>query len=318
MMERLDVKILGGGQNWVTIGGRIAVGLSGYYSPLPEGSTVSTVTMNPAQSVYDGPLRVADRTYDMAITTPGWFARLAAKGLAPYDKALPLRALAAFPHDDRMAFAVKRSLGIKSLREIRDRKIPLKISTAPPGSWHPAYWGASVVLAEYGFSFEDMVSWGGELLADRPRYINHPDSKAVSDDFDAVFDEAVMTRRWHRITEDHDMVFLPVDEDVMQRLEAKGWNRGLIKKGQFRGVEEDLLAADFSDWLLFCHEDMDEELAYLTIGAIEEQAKTIEGLFPPPFTALTGPVDLRRLATHVPIPLHAGAERYYREKGALD
>ena len=316
-MNRIDVKILGAGANWTGLSGRISIGLDGYYSRLPVGSTVANVTMNPAQACYEGPFRVADGTYHMAITTPGWFIRLAAQGLPPFDKPLPLRTLASFPHDDRMAFGVKRSLGITSLHQIRDKKIPLKVSTAPPGSWHPAFWGAETVLAEYGFSFKAMEAWGGKLLADRPRFINHPNSKPVSDDFDAVFDEALMTRRWRRITDENDMIFLPIEEDVMAKLEAKGWERGVIAKGRFRGIDADVAAADFSDWLLFCREDMDEELAYLTIAAIEEQGREIEALYPPPFAALTGPIDLRKLARKPPIPLHPGAERYYREKNAI-
>jgi hypothetical protein len=316
-MERIDVKILGAGNNWTGLSARIALGLSGYYSRLPAGSTVAAITLDPAMAPYLGPLRVADGTYHMAITTPGWFARLALNGVPPFDKPLPLRALAAFPHDDRMAFAVKRSLGITSLRQIVDEKIPLRISSAPPNSWHPGYWGANAVLAEYGYSLEAVAGWGGKLLSDRPRFVNAVESKPMSDESDAVFDEALMTRRWKKITDENDMIFLPIDDDVMERLEEKGWPRGTIKAGQFRGVDADVPAIDFSDWLLFCHTDMDPDLAYMTIAAIHEQAREIERLFPQPFAPMTGPVDLQRLARHVPIPLHPGAEQYYREQNAL-
>jgi len=316
-MQRTDVKILGAGANWTGLSGRIAIGLSGYYSRLPVGSTVATVTSDPAQMCYEGPMLVADGTYHMAITTPGWAVRLAAEGHFPYEKPMPLRLLASFPHDDRMAFAVKRSTGIRSFADIREKKYPLKISTPVPTSWHPAIWGAKAVLAEYGLSFEAIESWGGKLLVDRPRFMNAPEVKPVSDDFDAVFDEALMTRRWKRITDENDIVFLPIEDDVMQRLEAKGWQRGQIEKSRFRGMERDVPAIDFSDWVLFCREDMDEELAYLTIAAIDEQKNEIERLYPAPYAALTGPVDLHKLAANPPIPLHPGAARYYREKGCL-
>ncbi len=317
LTKPLEVRILGGGGNWTGISSRISLGLSGYYSRLPKGSTVAAVGTDPAEVCYEGIIRVANGVDHMSITTPAWFARLALKGLYPFEKPLPLRALAGFRHDDRMGFAVKRSLGIKSLKEIRDNKIPLKVSTAPPGSWHPAYWGASQILKEYGFSFDDMVKWGGTLLADRPRFINDPNSKMISDDFDAVFDEAMMTRRWKRLTDEHDLVFLPLEEEILQSLTEKGWERGVIAKGRFRGVDQDIPAADYSGWLLYCREDMDEELAYLTIAALDEQREDIEKLFPQPFAAMTGPADLKSISSNLPIPLHAGAEKYYREKGAL-
>ena len=40
IQEPLHVKILGGGQNWMAIGSRIAIGLGGYTSPLPKDSSV--------------------------------------------------------------------------------------------------------------------------------------------------------------------------------------------------------------------------------------------------------------------------------------
>ncbi len=76
-------------------------------------------------------------------------------------------------------------------------------------------------------------------------------------------------------------------------------------------------AADFSDWLLFCNQNMDDELAYHTIAAIHEQARDIEKLFPAPFASLTDRVELSTLARNPPVPLHPGAERYYREQGAV-
>ena len=44
-------------------------------------------------------------------------------------------------------------------------------------------------------------------------------------------------------------------------LEKKGWKRGAIPKGKFRGVDEDVPGIDFSGWWLFCRPDLDEEIA---------------------------------------------------------
>ena len=104
----------------------------------------------------------------------------------------------------------------------------------------------------------------------------------------------------------------------MQKLEkARGWQRGVIEKTRYRGMPEDVPAVDFSGWILFCHEDMDEDLAYITIAALDEQKSEIERLFPQPHAALTGPVDMSWIGENVPVPLHPGAEKYYREKGYL-
>ncbi len=316
-MKAREVRILGSGGNWISLCGKIALGLTGYSGKLPAGSAVSVVAADPGEMCLLGPKWVAAGKADMAITTPDWFVKLAVEGAPPFEEPLPLRMLATFPHDDRMAFAVRRETGIESFHDIRERRYPLRLSIISRNTWHPALWGAESVLAEYGITLDDIVSWGGELLSDRPRFINAPDQKLANERFEAVFDEALSTRRWKMLTDTYDMRFLPVDRDVLDRLAARGWRAGVIRAGQFRGVEEDVPTPDFSGWALVCRADMEEDLAYLTIAAIDEQKHEIEALFPQPFSPLTGPVDLTASAQTTPVPLHPGAERYYREHGYL-
>ncbi len=317
-MDRpVDVKLLGGGQNWMMICSRIALGLDGYYSELPPGSTVSVTTRDPGRNCFDAPELVASGQYHMAISTPGWVGRLAAHGEKPFRDRLPLCSLALFPHDDRLAFAVKRDTGLQSIGEIKERRYPLRVSTPPRESRHPGVWGAEQVLEEYGFTFEDIESWGGKVLRDRPRNQNLPGTAPVTPQFDALFDEAIMTRRWKTITEQYDINFLPVEEDVLESLVKKGWDRGVISKGRLRGVEKDIPAVDFSGWWFFCRNDMDGELAYLTIKAIDEQKSFINEMFKDPYSGMSGEIVMDKIGRDVPVPLHPGAEVYYREKGYL-
>lgn len=316
-MDALDVKILGCGGNWVNLGGLIALGLNGYYSPLPKGSTVSITTGDPGPTCLAAPRLIGEGKFHMGISTPNWYGRLAYEGKDPFDKPLPIRTLAVFPHDDRLAFAVRRETGLRRISDIREKKYPLKFSTPSREMHHPAGWVTEAILNEYDITYEDIESWGGKLLQDRPRNQNHPDAKPVSDEFDAVFDEALMTRRWNKLTEQNDLVFLPVDDAVIDTMVGRGMVRGAIDRGRFRGVEEDVPTIDFSGWLLMCHADIPDELAYLTIGAIEQQKEAIEDRFPPPFSGMTGKLDFSRMAGDALIPLHPGAEKYYREKGYL-
>jgi uncharacterized protein len=316
MKEALEVKLVGGGLNWMPLCTRIALGLGGYYSPLPEGSTISVTTREPGSNCFEAPVLVAEGKFHIGVTTPGWVAKLAREGRAPFRAPLPLRALAQFTHDDRLVFAVRRETGITSLRDIKERKYPLRVSTPVRKTNHPAVWCAERVLEEYGFTFDDIEGWGGKVLLDRPRYQNVAGSAPASAEFEAIFDEAIMTRRWVTLTEQYDIRFLSIDDDVIARLEAKGWERGLIPKGRFRGVDADVHGIDFSGWVLFCREDMDEELAYQTIRAIDEEKGRIDGYFGPG-SAMTNRVDMSEIARNAPIPLHPGAERYYREQGYL-
>jgi hypothetical protein len=168
MSEALDIKILSSGGNWMRIGALLAVGMDGYYSKLPKGSTV------------------AEGKYHMGITTPVFYGQMAGEGRGLFNEKLPLRALAAFPHDDRLVMAVQEGTGITSLSELVDRKPALRVSTPPLESRHPACVVADEVLKAYGASFEKIQSWGGTILQDRPR--NQQTAPVpVDPSFDAIF-----------------------------------------------------------------------------------------------------------------------------------
>ena len=133
-----ELRFLGPGFNWMKIQGIIAVGMSGYNSPLPQGTTVSVTTFDPGAACMDGPLLVAEGKFHTAITTPPWFGRMAIEGKGYFSSPLPVRALGRFPHFDQLALAVKKSTGVNSFGELIEKRYPLRISTAP--SNHPAYW----------------------------------------------------------------------------------------------------------------------------------------------------------------------------------
>lgn len=312
----VHLRLLTPGLNWMKIGALVALGLDGYYSLLPKGSTVAAVTSDPGPTCTDAPRLVAEGQYHMAISTPRWYPQMAGEGRGLFDTPLPLKALAAFPHNDRLVMAVREETGITSLEELVERRAPLKISTTLPESRHPAGLVADLVLREYGSSLDDLQARGGEILRDRPRNQNSPTTAPVDPSFDAIFDEAIMTRRWIRIFEQYRMRVLPISDDVLDRFVARGFRRGVLEKGRWGVLAEDVPTLDFSGWVLFCHADIPDEVAYLTIRGLDEQAKAIEGLFDP-YSGLTGPIDLKEACRDTGLPLHPGAERYYREHGYL-
>jgi len=315
MTDALEIRILCAGGNWMRIGALLALGMDGYYSKLPKGSTVAAITGDPGSSCNDAPRLVAEGRYHMAITTPIFYGQMAGEGRGLFDEKLPLRALAAFPHDDRLVMAVREETGITSLRELVDRKAPLKVSTPPPESRHPAAVVANEVLKAYGASLGDIERWGGTTLRDRPR--DQRTAKVpVDPSFDAIFDEAIMTPRWPRIFNQYRMRVLPIDDDVLADFEGRGYWRGSIAAGRLPGLQHDVPTIDFSGWLLFCREDFPEEFAHLAIEALEEQHENIQGMFAEG-AGLTGKIDLHQSCRNTGLPLHPGAERFYREHNYL-
>jgi TRAP-type uncharacterized transport system substrate-binding protein len=314
----LEVKFLGAGQNWMPLSSCIALGMGNYDSPLPKGSKVSVTTLEPGSTIFSGPELVAAGEYHFAITTPSWVGKAAVEGKEPFTSALPLRAIAQFPHDDRMVLAVRTETGITTIRDILERHYPLRISTPRRESRHVGVWLPEQILKLYGFDYDDIISWGGALLHDRPKLVDvEPGMVPIDPTFDAIFDEAIMTRRWPAITDAYDLTFLSIDDDVVAQAERRGWPAGVLRRGLFRGVDEDVQTIDFSGWLLYCHEACDADLAYLTAQALHERVGMINQWFSRPSMGLTSPLAIGNVATGLPIPLHPGAERYYREHGVI-
>ena len=325
----VEVKLLSAGSNWLKVGSMLGLGLTGYYGSLPKGSSVSIHTAHTGEMCLAGPGLVASGVYHFGITTPTWLARTAAEGRGAFgfgEKPLPLKAVAVLPHYDQLALAVRKDLGIRSLRELIDQKVPLRISTAPTHLAHPVGWMLDVLLAEYGAQIEDFERWGGEVIfGDRqPNFMESVPggrrdrvSAMQSGAINAVFDEALMTKPWQRIADSVDLTFLPIDRDVLASLERRYHVRQcVLPEGRLRGIGADLPGIDFTGWILYCHEDLPDRLVYLMLQGLDEQKGQIESLFQPG-QGLTDSIDMRACCRDTELPLHPGAVRYYREHGYM-
>jgi TRAP-type uncharacterized transport system substrate-binding protein len=313
-MESREYRFLMPGHNWITIGSMLGLGLAGYNSPLPKGSSVALVMSDPGVMCMEGPAIVGRGEADVCMTTPTWYGEAAHSGKWDFGSPQNVKAIATFPHDDRLAFAVREETGIRSLHELREKKYPLRVAIPSSRQLHPAGIIAEEALAQYGITLHDLEAWGGEVL---PRIsITSSAGQVVDPSFDAVFDEAIMTRRWYQLAEEHNLRFLPLDEEVLAHFERRGIPRGTIAKGRLRGVDEDVPALDFTGWVLLARGDLPDEFTYLLTKVLDEQKDAIQAQFGPQ-TGLTGPIDLAQSARELTMPVHPGAEAYYREKGYL-
>lgn len=328
-----DVRFLTAGANWVRIGSMLALGLTGYHEPLGEGSTASVHTMNTGKSCIAGIDMVDRGLYDFGMTSPPWLVRSAAEqrlNLGWEPRQLNLSAVCSFPHDDQLVLAVRRDLGVKSLHDIRERKLGLRLSTGPLHLAHPLGVVLDLVLQEYGISTGDFADWGGgitfadrqlNVLAEGPADRKDRVSSIRAGDLDGVFDEGIMSKTWKDIADTVDLQYLPIDDAVLSSLESKyGLRRSVIPAGRLRGVEADIPTVDFAGWLLYCRTDVPDDIVYLTLVALEEQRAQLETLFEPqrPFQGLSElPLDMSSLWKDTGLPLHPGAAAFFRDRGFM-
>jgi TRAP-type uncharacterized transport system substrate-binding protein len=260
---------------------------------------------------------VAEGKYSLAWINPSAAVTLAFRGKGPFRRPLPLRAIATFPSYDVMGLAVHKSTGITSLAQIRKDRVPLRLSTGPVTEKalveSPTMFTVTAVMKAAGFSLSDIRKWGGKIQSVlRP---SHPDRRAAieSGTVNAVFDEGI--KSWGQTAVDNGFHYLPIEGEVLERLAAMGYRTSVVPKSRFKGMPSDIPTVDFSGWPMVVRADTPDDVAYAICEAIEKR----KALIP---TDNFKPLEIAQLCANdseapFDIPLHPGAERFYRERGYL-
>jgi TRAP transporter TAXI family solute receptor len=282
----------------------------------------STFIIHTGRGYKDNVDAVLDGTVDVAMTTPIVTADMAIRGRGLYDVPHPnLRAIAALPHRDRLVLAIAADIaeryGLASYADLAAKRPPLRIVTALNDGINHVGYGAERILEAYGIAWGDIERWGGRWIEfERP-----PKAPAmvISGEADAIFYEAIMM--WHGFTEKRLMRFLPIDAPVLDALrERYGYQQADIEAGEFRGTDKPVPTLDWSQWLVIVREDLPDEVAHLMTQVIVEDRADFESKYkhlPVLESALYYPIRPEELGMTAPVPLHPGAERYYREQGLL-
>jgi TRAP-type uncharacterized transport system substrate-binding protein len=269
--------------------------------------------------VYGGmraPIEVGTRRVDIAYVNPAALVAMAYRGKGYYKKKLELRVLGCFPSWDRIALVVSKDLGVKSLYDIARRKIPLHVSTRMSGVNNGTYFTISTILSFYGLSFDRIKRWGGRVQeCARPFAPERLKSIAVRS-VNAVFDEGVSTPDgWLDQALDNGYEIIPLEPAIVKKLEQMGYNQTVLPKRRYRQLKADALTLDYSGWALVTHKWLPTKVAYAAVETIDERKKVIPVDDDRPLTMK----NLCRATEKcpLPVPLHPGATRYYKDKGYL-
>jgi TRAP-type uncharacterized transport system substrate-binding protein len=256
---------------------------------------------------------VAAGKVQFAMINPSMILRLAALGSAPFKEPLPLRAIAVLPASDQMGFAVKQNAGLKAFSDIGARKFPLRVSLRGQRD-HSLHVISNHVFEAAGFSLDDIRSWGGEVRYDGGMPYGANRIGAVErGEIDAIFDEGVSS--WGNMALESGMVFLPLDEMILRRLEEVGLRRGLIEQKKFPRLSADVPTLDFGGWPIYTRENTSDNLVIDFCRALEASKDRVPW-------AKDAPLPLAQMVRdthegHLEVPLHPAAERFWRERGYL-
>ena len=263
-----------------------------------------------------GPAVLVDKKkIDFGFGNPVGLSAMAYRGCGFYKKKIPLRAIGVFPTWDRLIFAVRKGIGIASLKDVKQQKYPLRISTRRRGKLQTTLYAIEEVLKAYDLSFRDIERWGGKIMEAASPSSKDRRDHIQSGKADAVFDEGV--KSWGNTALDAGMRFLPIDDAATRHMSKLGFPSAMLTRKHYPKLDRDIRCVDFSGWTFFCRADLPSAVAYNMAKAVDLSHKQI-----PVDHFDRRPMTMREFcqggeAGQLNIPLHPGAKKYFREKGYI-
>ena len=257
---------------------------------------------------------VANGALDVAIINPSGLLTQAYRGTGLFKSALPVRILANYPSWDRFVFLLHPRTGLKSLGEIKTKRYPLRLSIREDLN-HPTRVLIEQTFALYGFSIAELESWGGSLQLNKGPGDARRLQALKDGSIDAIMDEGVVGY----LIEALEAGMQPVapEDGVFDALTALGWRKVSIPPGIYAGITTEYPCIDFSGWPVYTRASMSDAMAYRICAAIHARRDEIpwEGHKPWAPSMEIAHLGQDTVTTPRDVPLHPGAERWYREQG---
>lgn len=298
----------------------IALGMAGDPAiPYTGNRDVSLVIGNGSADTFTAAVRMAPGSpilshavargdLDMAFVNPSGLLTQAYRGTGLYREPLPVRVLASYPSWDRFVVAAHRRLGLRSLADLQNRRLPVRVSIREDAT-HSTRVLLEQLLPLYGFELSTLTSWGGTQQLNGPPGDRRRLAEIEAGTVDLVFDEGI--RGWLPTALAHDLQVIELEPEILDKMRAIGWRTAVLPKRRFPELERDVQVIDYSGWPLYTRASLPDDVAYRVCEAIAQRAEEIPWE-PDTFHGahtLGDDTDV----TPLDVPLHPGAERWYRE-----
>ena len=239
------------------------------------------------------------------------------RGFAQYaaDPLKDLRGIVSLVQPQYVGVAATWESGITSLEQIAAEKRPIRIFSVSRSKRQTRTMGyiTSRLIEESGFTQDDVIAWGGRSI------FGEAGMQAILQrDVDLIIIPAYSNwgpnwgQCWMEAQIRLNLRFLPVADRVLDALVAEmDLHKGFMPAGLFRGLDKDTPTIVAKYHTITSHAHLSDEDAYEIVKAIDEHPDCLQEQHVPfaydPYTAWD----------NLGVPIHPGAEAYFREKGYL-
>lgn len=237
----------------------------------------------------------------------------AMRGEPPFEKEINNVAAIANLYRQWFYFIISKDFadkyGIKSVDDIFEKKVPIRLASLKPGTLSE-FTLKSLLQTGYGATYDDIKSWGGDVI-----WASYSDgaNQLINGNIDAfAFTLSMPSTVIMQIEAQKEIYILPISEEVRKKMaETYGTVTFTFEPGVYKSIKEPVPTIG-TYTVLIVRKDLPEDLVYeitkLYFANKDELAKSIKAL---------GELEPEEAAKNTGFPLHPGAEKYYKEIGAI-
>jgi TRAP transporter TAXI family solute receptor len=208
-------------------------------------------------------------------------------------------------------FVITKDCPINSFGEFLNKKYPLKLTTRTVGG--VAEMMTDSVFRSYGFNYDDIKKWGGSVTftAYSTCFELLKDGRVEAYSGNHTYPSALMTD----MLRDRKVKWFSIyDEKVLAKLEEAGMFKVNLPMGHYGPAFDKEIVSICGPEVLAVNANVPDDIAYTMVKAICENAELIRSSHASvsSFSSENAYKWLVRFTKYV--PLHPGAEKYFREK----
>lgn len=292
------------------VGGGWYSSFAAFTDLVTEKEPAITFRVSPGSGIGNS-ATISEGTFDIGWVYPP-MCQLAYDGATPYSgKYEDIRIIATGLSPQVIEVVARASVDVSDIDAIFAGKQAIRWLTPNKGSTTPALF-FDIMLQYYGVTEADIKSWGGNTT-----YTPYSDwSQLVQDGHvDIMFNQGSMPfSTTQEIAANTKLKLVSLPEALRQYMVSRyALEEYTIKAGTYAWEQNDIATLQMCSGL-GCNKDVDDDTVYRILEIIEEnmdEFKSISGSFRN-FSLETA------WQNHGSVPLHPGAEKFYRDHGYMD